>query len=117
MVDKIILNPTKVRGYGNIVKEHTVDDYSIFHSVLSKTSETINGVNTKVYKLVYSLLGFVFSFDEGNKQLYIQAEYDDTLELDFDSVNKQLYVMNYSNETVNFAFDSLNKQLYISAGD
>ena len=115
MVEKIIINPNKVRGYGNIVEDHNLTDYSTSESIMSKISETVNGVLAKVYTLSYSVYGFMFGFDDGSKQLYLQAEDEDTLSLGFDSSNKQLYLVNDTDETVSFGFS--NKKLYIEVGE
>ena len=117
MVEKIIVNPDSIRCYGNIVKEHGLGDYSTYMSSATKTSETINGLTTSIYNLFSSLYGFILGFDDGAKQLYLQAEEDDSLSLGFDSMNKQLYVVNDTEETINFSFDSMNKQLYIQVGE
>lgn len=115
MVEKIIINPIKVRGYGNIVEDHSLTDYSTSESIMSKITETVNGVLAKVYTLSYSLYGFMFGFDDGAKQLYLQAEEADTLSLGFDNVNKQLYIVNDTEETVSFGFS--NKKLFIEVGE
>lgn len=82
---------------------------------MSKNNDTVNNIMTKVYGLVYSVYGFMFGFDDGDKQLYLQVEDDDTLELGFDDTNKQLYLVNDTMETVSFGFS--NKQLYIEVGE
>ena len=64
LVEKIIINPIKVRGYGNIVEDHSLTDYSTSESIMSKITETVNGVLAKVYTLSYSLYGFMFGFDD-----------------------------------------------------
>ena len=115
LVEKIIINPIKVRGYGNIVEDHEASDYGLSQSIMSKVSDTVYGVVSKVYTLVYSVFGFMFGFDDGAKQLYLQAEDEDTLSLGFDASNKQLYILNDTEETVSFGFS--NKKLYIEVGE
>ena len=115
MVEKIIINPTSVRGYGNIVEDHKLTDYTLSQSIMSKMDDVVNELPSKVYGLIYSVYGFMFGFDDGNKQLYLQCENEDTLELGFDDTNKQLYVVNDTVETVGFGLD--NKQLYIEVGE
>lgn len=115
MVEKIIINPSNVRAYGNIVDSHTQGDYSTHKSVVSKIKETVNNIITPVYNLSYSVYGFILGMDVGDKQLYLQVEEADTFTLGFDSSNKQLYVVNYTVESVSFGFS--NKQLYIEVGE
>ena len=76
MVEKIIVNPEEVRGYGNICEEHTLEDFIVSNSGLAKEKEDVYGALTEVYKLVYSLYGLIFSFDKGNKQLYLHSDND-----------------------------------------
>jgi hypothetical protein len=76
MVEQIRISPEEVRGYGNICEEHTLEDFIISNSGLAKEKETVHGALTNVYKLVYSLYGLIFSFDKGNKQLYLHSDND-----------------------------------------
>ncbi len=115
MVEKLIISPESIRAYGNIVESHSLTDYSTFHSGLAKISESVNGVLSPVYSLVYSLYGLMFGFDDGAKQIYLQAEEEDSFELGFS--NKQFYLVNDTDENVDFDFDDINKQLYIMIGD
>ena len=115
MVEQITINPEEVRGYGNVLGEHELLDFRNVESSISKVSDTVDGALTSVYRLMYSLYGFVFDFDEGAKQIYLQVEQTDTLELGFE--NKELYLLNDTEETVDFDFDSTTKELYIEIGD
>lgn len=115
MVEKIIINPDKVRGYGNVLNEHELLDFRNVKSSISKVSDTVDGALTNVYRLRYSLYGFVFDFDNGAKQLYLQVEVTDTLNFGFE--NKAFYITNDTSETVGFGFDSNSKELYITIGD
>ena len=117
MVEKIIVNPSDIRGYGNIVNSHDLDSYDVHEGVVSKVKEQVNGVLSSVYTVAHSNFGFIFGLDQGNKHLYIQTEEADTLTLGFDSVNKQLYVVNDTEETVSLGFDNVNNQLYIQIGE
>ena len=51
MVEKIIVNPESVRGWGNIVMEHTVEDYSLVGSSILVDSDTVMGVESTVYTI------------------------------------------------------------------
>lgn len=48
MVEKIIING-KVRALGNIVEEKTVDDYLTNYSILSRTTDTVDGTSMNVF--------------------------------------------------------------------
>lgn len=76
MVEQVRVNPTEVRGYGNICEGHTLEDFIVSNSGLAKEKEEVHGALTEVYKLVYSLYGLIFSFDKGNKQLYLHSDND-----------------------------------------
>ena len=115
MVEQIRISPEEVRGYGNVCEEHELLDFHNMKSSISKVSDTVDGALKNVYRLMYSLYGFVFDFDEGAKQIYLQVEQTDTLELGFE--NKELYLLNDTEETVDFDFDSTTKELYITIGD
>lgn len=51
MVEKIIVNPESIRGWGNIVMEHTVEDYSLVGSSILVDSDTVMGVESVVYTI------------------------------------------------------------------
>ena len=51
MVEKIIVSPDSVRGWGNIVMEHTVDDYALVGSSILVDSDTVMGVESVVYTI------------------------------------------------------------------
>ena len=115
MVEQVRISPEEVRGYGNVLNEHELLDFRNVESNISKVSDTVDGALRSVYRLMYSLYGFVFDFDKGAKQIYLQVEQTDTLELGFE--DKQLYLVNDTEETVDFDFDSTTKELYITIGD
>lgn len=115
MVEQVRVNPTEVRGYGNICEEHELLDFRNVESSISKVSDTVDGALRNVYRLMYSLYGFVFDFDNGAKQIYLQLEETGTVTFGFE--NKQFYIVNNTSETVGFGFDSNSKELYITIGD
>lgn len=51
MVEKIIVNPQKVRGLGNIVLEKDSEDFVEYLCDISEDVETINGVLEDVFTL------------------------------------------------------------------
>ena len=115
MVEQIRINPEEVRGYGNVLGEHELLDFRNVESSISKVSDTVDGTLRSVYRLMYSLYGFVFDFDNGAKQIYLQLE--ETGSVTFGFENKQFYIVNNTSETVGFGFDSNSKELYMTIGD
>ena len=53
MVEKISFTPEEIRGYGNIVSVHSLDDYECYDGVLSETTDTIDGATVTVYEMEY----------------------------------------------------------------
>ena len=51
MVEKIIINPDKVRGYGNIMSPHSSGDYSLEDCTIATGTDTVNGATETVYTL------------------------------------------------------------------
>lgn len=51
MVEKIIINPENVRGYGNIINPHSSEDYELYNSTIEETTDTIGGIVTTVYEM------------------------------------------------------------------
>ena len=60
-MEKIIVQPAKVRGLGNIVDIKTVNDFTPYDSKITSASETINGVTTTVYTLTGDLGGITLT--------------------------------------------------------
>jgi len=48
MVDKIIIKPKNIRGWGHILDPKTLEDYTVNEGVLSESTDTVNGVETTV---------------------------------------------------------------------
>ena len=51
MVEKITINPNKVRGYGNIMSPHSSGDYSLEDCTIATGTDTVNGATETVYTL------------------------------------------------------------------
>ena len=51
MVEKIIVNPNKIRGYGNIHEATSASEWSIHGCNLTKTTDTVDGATTDVFQL------------------------------------------------------------------
>ena len=58
MVEKIIINPNKVRGYGNIMSPHNSTDYELSDCTITETTDTVNGATETVYELEDTILFF-----------------------------------------------------------
>ena len=114
MVEQIRVSPEEVRGYGNVCEEHSLDDFIVSSSGLTKEKETVHGALINVYKLVYSLYGLMFDFDRGNKQLYLQMGEADILSFGFDDDSKQLYLLDMARTGLGLGFDEDTNELYIS---
>ena len=97
MVEKILVSPNRLRCYGNVISEHSLEDYELNKSILVKMTDTINGVLQTVYQFGYTLYGFIFGVDTGAKELYVQTENSGLLS--FGLSNKSLYVET-SNEDI-----------------
>lgn len=109
MVEKITINPSKIRAYGNIIDDKSVEDFERYESSLVETTVTINGVSIPAYLLLYSPNNFVFDFDGNLKRLYVSEDEDTVEAFTFDSSNKRLA---FSSDDVAFGFDDDNKRLY-----
>ena len=114
MVEKIIINPNKVRAYGNVIDEHSLEDYMLNKSILVKMTDTINGVLQTVYQFGYTLYGFIFGVDSGAKELYVQTE--NTGLLSFGLTSKSLYVET-SNEDMTCSIGVDDKSVYIEISE
>ena len=90
MVEKILISPARLRCYGNVVSEHSLEDYELNKSILVKMTDTIDGVLQTVYQFGYTLYGFIFGVDTGTKELFVQTENSGLLS--FGLTNKSLYV-------------------------
>ena len=104
MVEQVRISPEEVRGYGNICEEHSLDDFIVSSSGLAKEKENIHGALTEVYKLVYSLYGLIFSFDKGNKQLYLHSDNDVVVGFSFSEKNLMFNTVSH----ISFAFAEKN---------
>ena len=51
MVEKIIINPQKIRGLGNIVSKKTEDDFTLSGCNIDEGTDTVNGVSSTVFSL------------------------------------------------------------------
>ena len=53
MVEKILINPTEIRAYGNIIGAKASTDYDTYNSTITQTTETVNGEDTVVMEIEY----------------------------------------------------------------
>ena len=51
MVEKIIINPNKVRGYGNIVSSKGANDFITYAGSISEGTDTVYGATEKIFTL------------------------------------------------------------------
>ena len=58
MVEKIIINPNKVRGYGNIMNQHSTTDYTNYACTLTEETDTVNGQTMTVYEMEDNIIFF-----------------------------------------------------------
>ena len=67
MVEKVSVNPGRVRCWGNIVSPKTSTDFNVYSSGLSTSTDTVNGETKTVYTSEY-LVGskLIIDFYEGN---------------------------------------------------
>ena len=114
MVEKILISPNRLRCYGNVIGEHSLEDYELSKSILVKMTDTIDGVLQTVYQFGYTLYGFIFGVDMGAKELYVQTENSGLLS--FGLTNKSLYVET-SDEDMTCNIGVEDKSVYIEVDE
>ena len=114
MVEKILISPARLRCYGNVISEHSLEDYMLNKSILVKMTDTIGGVLQTVYQFGYTLYGFIFGVDTGLKELYVQTE--NTGLLSFGLSENSLYVET-TDEDMTCSIGVENKGLYIEVDE
>ena len=114
MVEKILISPARLRCYGNVISEHSLEDYMLNKSILVKMTDTINGVLQTVYQFGYTLYGFIFGVDTGAKELNVQT--DNRGLLSFGLTSKSLYVET-TDEDMTCSIGVENKGLYIEISE
>ena len=114
MVEKILVSPARLRCYGNVISEHSLEDYELSKSILVKMTDTIDGVLQTVYRFSYSLYGFIFSVDNASKELFVQTE--NTGLLSFGLTNKSLYIET-SSEDMTCLIGVDDKRVYIEVDE
>lgn len=114
MVEKILISPNRLRCYGNVISEHSLEDYELNKSILVKMTDTIDGVLQTVYQFSYTLYGFIFGVDTGAKELYVQTENRGLLS--FGLGNKSLYVET-SDADMTCSIGVENKSVYVEISE
>ena len=114
MVEKILISPARLRCYGNVIGEHSLEDYELNKSILVKMTDTIGGVLQTVYQFGYTLYGFIFSVDNESKELFVQTENSGLLS--FGLTSKSLYVET-SNEDMTCSIGVEDKSVYIEINE
>ena len=114
MVEKILISPARLRCYGNVISEHSLEDYMLNKSILVKMTDTVNGVLQTVYQFGYTLYGFIFGVDSGAKELYVQTENSGLLS--FGLSNKSLYIET-TDEDITCSISVADKKVYIEVDE
>jgi len=114
MVEKILVSPNRLRCYGNVINEHSLEDYELNKSILVKMTDTIDGVLQNVYQFGYTLYGFIFGVDSGAKELYVQTE--NTGLLSFGLSENSLYVET-TDEDMTCSIGVDDKSVYIELNE
>ena len=114
MVEKILVSPARLRCYGNVISEHSLEDYELNKSILVKMTDTIGGVLQTVYQFGYTLYGFIFSVDNESKELFVQTENSGLLS--FGLTSKSLYVET-SNDDMTCSIGVDDKSVYIEVNE
>lgn len=110
MVEKIVVAPNEVRGYGNIVdNDKDKSDLCFYNSFVNADTDLIDGIRIGIMRMIYQDPNLFFSFHQLEKYLYVNS---DDMTLSFDSNNKRL-VFDDTTESFSLGFDSTNKVLYI----
>ena len=110
MVEKIVVAPNEVRGYGNIVdNDKDKSDLCFYNSFVNADTDLIDGIRIGIMRMIYQDPNLFFSFHQLEKYLYVNS---DDMTLSFDSTNKCL-VFDDTTESFSLGFDSTNKVLYI----
>ena len=110
MVEKIVVAPNEVRGYGNIVdNDKDKSDLCFYNSFVNADTDLIDGIRIGIMRMIYQDPNLFFSFHQLEKYLYVNS---DDMTLSFDSTNKCL-VFDDTTESFSLGFDSENKVLYI----
>ena len=60
-MDKVIVQPLNVRCLGDIVSPKVASDFSGYHSVISSSTDTVDGKTVTVYQLVAEQGGIVLT--------------------------------------------------------
>ena len=55
-MDKIIVNPEKVRGLGNIIISKPISDYKVYKNDLSEVTDVTEGIIAPIFKMEYNSL-------------------------------------------------------------
>ena len=114
MVEKILISPARLRCYGNVIDEHSLEDYELNKSILVKMTDTIEGVLQTVYQFSYTLYGFILGVDPGAKELYVKTENTGLLSLGLSG--KSLYVET-SDEDMTCSIGVDDKSLYVEVSE
>lgn len=71
MVERITVNPEEIRGLGNIVEKHTIDDYITYNCSIEAGTATIGGVETEVYEMEMGSPTVTVSLSASSSTVYV----------------------------------------------
>lgn len=63
-MDKIIIKPTKVRAYGNIVESKIGSDFTEYDSLLTVSEDTVNGETVTVFQITPEYHNYSLNFSQ-----------------------------------------------------
>ena len=74
-MDKISVLFEDIRGLGDVISPKSSSDFVLYSSLISTTSDTVNGITTQVYNLVRDSTTFVLTVT----QQYVKSGSDVTV--------------------------------------
>lgn len=104
-MEKIVVTPLEVRGYGNVVGDKTKNDLELYESYVSTSKDIIDNISLGVIRMVYMDPNLFFSFHLIEKYLYVNS---DDVELSFE--DKALVLEGTGFE---IGFDDQSKELWV----
>lgn len=87
VMEKIIVKPLEIRGYGNILEGKNKNDISLYNSYITVSKELINDVNMSYVRMMYINPTAFFAFHNLEKYLFLNSE---DHELGFETKNLTL---------------------------
>ena len=73
-MEKIVVNPLEVRGYGNIVEDKTKNDLCVYNSYVEGSNALIESINMGIIRMMYSNPNAFFAFNPIEKNIYMNSD-------------------------------------------